>query len=122
MTIQQLIQKLCIRSVILGSAGTKGLSITRQLQRVGFGIIRSGHLHGIAADLLLHWPTLEAIQKQNAPRLRKFFYGHNCRVERSTAFKWIRILFACWKMRIPYNPQRYLEALQQRGSPLADLC
>jgi hypothetical protein len=34
MTIQQLIQKLCIRSVILGSAGTKGLSITSQLQRV----------------------------------------------------------------------------------------
>ena len=47
--------------------------------------------------------------------------GHHAAV-RSTAFKWIRILFACWKLRIPYNPQRYLEALQQRGSPLADLC
>jgi len=38
------------------------------------------------------------------------------------AFKWIRICFACWKQRIPYDPQRYLQALQRRGSPLADAC
>ena len=35
----------------------------------------------LAADLLLGWPTLEAIQKQPPHRLRKFFYGHNCRGE-----------------------------------------
>ena len=35
----------------------------------------------LAADLLLRWPTLEAIQKQNIHTLRKFFYGHNCRGE-----------------------------------------
>ena len=47
--------------------------------------------------------------------------GHHTAV-RSVAFKWIRICFACWKQRIPYDPQRYLQALQRRGSPLADAC
>jgi transposase len=47
--------------------------------------------------------------------------GHHAAV-RSVAFKWIRILFACWKERTPYDPQRYLKALQQRGSPLAAAC
>jgi transposase len=41
---------------------------------------------------------------------------------RSVAFKWIRILFACWKQRTPYEPQRYLQALQHRHSPLANAC
>jgi hypothetical protein len=36
---------------------------------------------GLAADLLLQWPTLEALQKVNSHKLRKFFYGHNCRQE-----------------------------------------
>ena len=38
---------------------------------------------------------------------------------RALAYKWIRILFRCWKTRQPYDPQRYLTALAQRGSPLA---
>jgi transposase len=36
---------------------------------------------------------------------------------RSLAFKWIRILFRCWKDRTPYDEVRYLEALQQRRGP-----
>jgi hypothetical protein len=47
--------------------------------------------------------------------------GHHAAV-RSVAFKWIRILFACWKQRTPYDAQRYLQALQHRGSPLASAC
>jgi len=47
--------------------------------------------------------------------------GHHAAV-RSVAFKWIRILFASWKQRTPYDPQRYLKALQHRGSPLASAC
>jgi hypothetical protein len=35
------------------------------------------------------------------------------------AYKWIRILFRCWKTRQPYNPEIYLAALAQRGSPYA---
>lgn len=37
---------------------------------------------------------------------------------RSLAFKWLRILYRCWKDRVPYNEQRYLQALERRHSPL----
>ncbi len=38
---------------------------------------------------------------------------------RALAFKWIRILFRCWQDRVPYDEARYLQALQEKGSPLA---
>jgi transposase len=38
---------------------------------------------------------------------------------RSLAFKWIRIIHRCWTERVPYDEARYLQALLQRGSPLA---
>lgn len=37
---------------------------------------------------------------------------------RALAFKWIRILYRCWKTKTPYNESVYLNALQRRGSPL----
>ena len=37
---------------------------------------------------------------------------------RALAFKWIRILYRCWKTRTPYDETRYLKSLQERGSPL----
>lgn len=40
---------------------------------------------------------------------------------RALAFKWIRILYRCWKTRTPYDEARYLKALQERGSPLLKL-
>jgi transposase len=43
--------------------------------------------------------------------------GHHAAI-RALAFKWIRILFRCWKDRQPYEESRYLAALQKRGSPL----
>jgi transposase len=44
--------------------------------------------------------------------------GHHAAV-RAVTFKWIRILFACWKQRTSYDPQRYFQALQTRGSDYA---
>jgi len=38
---------------------------------------------------------------------------------RALAFKWIRILYRCWKERTPYDEARYQLALKRRGSPLA---
>lgn len=35
---------------------------------------------------------------------------------RALAFKWIRILFACWKEGVPYDEERYLQSLKNRGS------
>ena len=37
---------------------------------------------------------------------------------RSLAFKWIRILYRCWKDGAPYDEARYLAAPERRGSPL----
>ena len=37
---------------------------------------------------------------------------------RALAFKWIRILYRCWKTRTPYDESRYLDALKRRGSAL----
>jgi transposase len=37
---------------------------------------------------------------------------------RALAFKWIRILYRCWKTRTPYDEAKYLKALKERGSPL----
>jgi transposase len=37
---------------------------------------------------------------------------------RALAFKWIRILYRCWKDGKPYDESTYLNALKRRGSPL----
>jgi transposase/transposase IS116/IS110/IS902 family protein len=46
--------------------------------------------------------------------------GHHAAV-RSLAFKWIRILFRCWKDGKPYDEATYVSSLQKRGSPLQQL-
>ena len=38
---------------------------------------------------------------------------------RALAYKWIRILFRCWKERRPYDEDIYIDALRRHGSPLA---
>lgn len=42
---------------------------------------------------------------------------HNT-IIRALAFKWIRIVFRCWKTSTPYDESKYLEALKSKGSPL----
>ena len=44
--------------------------------------------------------------------------GHHAAV-RGLAFKWIRIVFRCWKDRAVYDESRYLMTLAKRSSPLA---
>jgi transposase len=39
---------------------------------------------------------------------------------RGLAFKWIRIVYRCWKDRTPYDEATYLTALKRRGSPLVN--
>ena len=38
---------------------------------------------------------------------------------RALAFKWQRIMFVCWRDRVPYDETKYLAALQRRGSFLS---
>jgi len=40
---------------------------------------------------------------------------------RALAFKWIRILFRCWKNRMPYDEAKHMEMLRKRGSIFATL-
>ena len=44
--------------------------------------------------------------------------GHQAAL-RALAFKWVRIIYRCWKERQPYDEERYIEALKKAGSPLA---
>jgi transposase len=44
--------------------------------------------------------------------------GHHAAV-RSLAYRWIRVIYRCWQMRVPYCEQTYCRALQRRQSPLA---
>jgi hypothetical protein len=43
--------------------------------------------------------------------------GHHA-ILRALAFKWVRILWRCWKDNVPYEDSRYLAALAKRRSPL----
>ncbi len=39
---------------------------------------------------------------------------------RALAYKWIRIIYRCWKDRQPYDEQRYLSSLRRRRALLVD--
>jgi len=43
--------------------------------------------------------------------------GHHAAV-RSLAFKWIRVIYRCWKERTPYDEATYLASLRRKGAPL----
>lgn len=42
-------------------------------------------------------------------------------VLRTLAFKWLRILFRCWRTRTPYDDALYLQQLKAKSSPLLKL-
>jgi transposase len=47
--------------------------------------------------------------------------GHHAAI-RALAYRWIRIIYRCWKDHVPYNEQTYMESLRQkRPSWLASL-
>ncbi len=46
--------------------------------------------------------------------------GHHQAV-RSLAYKWIRIIYKCWKEQIPYDDGHYMSMLKKRGSNLIKL-
>ena len=52
-------------------------------------------------------------------QLRKRGKSHQAAL-RALAFKWIRIIFRCWKTRTPYDETVYCNSLKLRRSPLAN--
>lgn len=73
--------------------------------------------HEYAACSIRYCPWSQALYSNQRAKGK----GHHAAV-RSVAFKWIRILFACWKGHISYDQKRYLHSLQNRGSYLANAC
>lgn len=69
--------------------------------------------HEFAEASIPHCPWARAYYRQQRAR------GASHRVAlRSLAFRWIRILYACWTTQTAYDDERYLAALARRGSPL----
>jgi transposase len=54
--------------------------------------------------------------KQYYERMEKKGKKHQV-ILRALAFKWIRILWKCWKTRVAYNEATYLQSLKKRNSP-----
>ncbi len=76
--------------------------------------------------------TFQEFAGQTIPRCEwaKAYYQAHCHkpeqhhaAVRALAFKWIRILFRCWKDRKPYDEQLYLRSVRRRsgllGAPVA---
>ncbi len=53
-------------------------------------------------------------------KIRSRGKGHHAAV-RALAFKWIRVVFRCWKDGVVYDESKYLASLARRGSPLSGI-
>ena len=69
--------------------------------------------HEFAAASLPHSRWALAYYRQQCERGA----GHHAAV-RSLAFRWIRILYHCWKNNVPYREEEHISTLQRRRSPL----
>jgi transposase len=58
-------------------------------------------------------PWAKAYYQQQQARHR-----HHAAIIRSLAFKWLRILWKCWRERKPYDEDRYLKRLTERNPTL----
>ncbi len=72
--------------------------------------------HEFARMSILHCGWARAYYEQLRHRGTK----HHAAI-RALAYKWIRVIYACWRDRVPYNDERYTQALRDAGSPLVNL-
>jgi transposase len=70
--------------------------------------------HEFAAQSILKSVWARAYYQQQRQRGK----SHHAAL-RALAYKWIRIIFRCWKDRTPYDEATYVKSLQLRGSSLA---
>jgi transposase len=69
--------------------------------------------HEFAAQSVPHCAWAKAFYQQQRSRGN----SHHAAV-RALAYKWIRILFRCWKDRVPYDDQRYVNSPRRRTALL----
>ena len=70
-------------------------------------------IHEFANCSIVHSFWAKAFYRQQRERGK----SHHIAI-RALAFKWIRIIFKCWKDKKPYSEVQYLKILQKKGSPL----
>lgn len=94
------------------SGGRDGtVSVHRRLKRSKF-----------VQQTIIEWAASAVIQ---SPWARAYYEHHRERgrsryvILRSLGYKLLRILFHCWKERIPYNEATHQETLRNRRSPIA---
>ena len=61
-----------------------------------------------------HSVWAEAFVRQRQAKGRGFYA-----ILRALAYKWLRILWKCWRDGVAYDEAKYLECLRRKGSPLA---
>jgi transposase len=101
-----------IAPVYIASGKSKRVSVRRACPK----FLRQT-FHEFAGQSIAHCPWAKAYYQHQQRDLRK---DHHAAV-RTLAYKWIRILFRCWKDGKPYDEQRYLESLRRRGALLGEL-
>jgi len=99
------IQKFSGIAPVIERSG-KSVWVHRRLSRPKF-ICQT--FHEFAQHSVLHCSWAEQFYR----RQRQKGKSHHSAV-RALAFKWIRILYACWKANQPYDESRYLQALQTK--------
>jgi transposase len=99
------IQKFSGIAPVIERSG-KSLWVHRRLSRPKF-ICQT--FHEFAQQSVRHSSWAEQFYR----RQRQKGKSHHSAV-RALAFKWIRILYACWKANKPYEESRYLQALQRK--------
>lgn len=67
--------------------------------------------HEFAGQSILQSEWARAYYQQQRERHK----SHHAAV-RALAYKWIRIIFRCWKDRVPYDEQRYMQSQRRRGA------
>src|SRR5688500_3077085 len=66
-----------------------------------------------AGQSTLYCPWAKAYYQQQKARGKRHWS-----ILRALAFKWVRILWKCWRDRRPYSEECYVQALQRKNSPL----
>lgn len=66
-----------------------------------------------AKESAKHSAWAKAFVEQRQERGQGFYA-----IIRALAYKWIRILWRCWRDQVAYNEETYLEVLRKKGSPL----
>jgi hypothetical protein len=80
---------------------------------LGLSEVLRQSFHECAGHSIAHSQWARSYYQQQRERGK----GHHAAV-RGLAFKWIRIVFRCWKDRVTYDESRYLAALAKHNSPL----